>query len=51
MEQQVCEIVLGDIKGIEKNTKKKKRLNLFLFASLIILLIFYELLEIHKTKN
>lgn len=27
VEQQVCEIVLGDIKGIEKNTKKKKRLN------------------------
>ncbi|MCC0736186.1 transposase, partial [Clostridioides sp. ZZV14-6009] len=23
VEQQVCEIVLGDIKGIEKNTKKK----------------------------
>lgn len=27
VEQQVCEIVLGDIKCIEKNTKKKKRLN------------------------
>ncbi|MCC0783610.1 transposase [Clostridioides sp. ES-S-0108-01] len=27
VEQQVCEIVLGDIKGIEKNTKKKKKLN------------------------
>lgn len=27
VEQKVCEIVLGDIKGIEKNTKKKKRLN------------------------
>lgn len=27
VEQQVCEIVLGDIKGIEKDTKKKKKLN------------------------
>lgn len=27
VEQKVCEIVLGDIRGIEKNTKKKKKLN------------------------
>lgn len=27
VEQEVCEIVLGDIKVIEKNTKKKKKLN------------------------
>lgn len=27
VEQKVCEIVLGDINGIGKNTKKKKRLN------------------------
>ena len=27
VEQKVCEIVLGDIKGVEKDTKKKKRLN------------------------
>lgn len=27
VEKEVCEIILGDIKGIEKNTKKKKKLN------------------------
>ena len=27
VEQKVSEIILGDIKGIEKNTKKKKKLN------------------------
>lgn len=27
IEQKVCEIILGDIKGIEQNTKKKKRLS------------------------
>jgi len=27
VEHKVCEIILGDIKGIEKNTKKKKKLN------------------------
>ena len=27
VEKEVCEIILGDIRGIEKNTKKKKKLN------------------------